>query len=83
MAPAVPPIPTSEPTARRGKTSEGSVNRLQENPWCAAVGKRHDGDGAPQAVDIRGCEDGHHQHRTEQHRPFARGIERESGAQQP
>src|SRR5262245_6551378 len=37
VAPAKVPNPTTEPTARRGNMSEVSVNRLQENPWWAAV----------------------------------------------
>src|SRR5579863_4270705 len=37
MAPIIPPIPTTEPTAALGKVSEGSVNRFADQPWCAAA----------------------------------------------
>ena len=36
-APAMPPKPTTEPTARRGKVSETSVKMLADKPWCAAA----------------------------------------------
>src|SRR3546814_9569277 len=36
-APTVPPMPTTVPTAPRGKMSDGNVLRLAENAWCAAV----------------------------------------------
>ena len=39
IAPTVPPIPITEPTAARGNTSDGSVYRLAENAWWAAVDK--------------------------------------------
>src|SRR5690349_12925180 len=35
MAPAMPPKPTTEPTARRGNMSETSVKMLADQPWCA------------------------------------------------
>src|SRR5262249_55987927 len=38
-APAVPPMPTTDPTARRGNMSDVSVNRLAEKPWCAAAAR--------------------------------------------
>src|SRR5947207_3193984 len=34
--PNIPPNPTTEPTARRGKVSEARVNMLADQPWCAA-----------------------------------------------
>src|SRR3972149_2351178 len=34
-APAIPPIPTTEPTARRGNISETVVKRFADHPWCA------------------------------------------------
>ena len=37
IAPAVPPIPTTEPTAVRGNRSDGSVSKLAEKAWCPAV----------------------------------------------
>src|SRR5688572_19072852 len=36
-APAIPPIPTTEPTARRGNMSDVSVNKLADQPWWAAA----------------------------------------------
>src|SRR5687768_10729965 len=36
-APAIPPIPTTEPTALRGNMSDVVVNRLHDQPWCAAA----------------------------------------------
>src|SRR6266446_9833106 len=36
-APAIPPIPTTEPTARRGNMSEASVKIFADHPWCAAA----------------------------------------------
>src|ERR1043166_9005602 len=38
-APAMPPIPTTDPTALRGNMSEVSVNRLADQPWWAAAAK--------------------------------------------
>src|SRR6476620_4976685 len=38
-APAIPPMPTTEPTARRGNMSEVVVKRLHDHPWCAAAAK--------------------------------------------
>src|SRR5205814_10662607 len=38
-APPKPPMPTTEPTARRGNMSEAVVNILHDHPWCAAVAK--------------------------------------------
>src|SRR4029453_716003 len=35
--PAMPPRPKAEPTAARGNMSDGSVKRLADHPWCAAV----------------------------------------------
>ena len=35
--PAMPPMPTTEPTARLGNMSETSVNRLADQPWWAAA----------------------------------------------
>src|SRR5947207_6936490 len=35
--PSIPPRPTTEPTARRGKRSEATVNKLADQPWWAAV----------------------------------------------
>ena len=37
IAPAIPPRPTTEPTACRGNVSETSVNRFADQPWCAAA----------------------------------------------
>src|SRR5882672_7742704 len=39
IAPAMPPIPTTEPTARRGNISEAIVKMLALQPWCAAAAK--------------------------------------------
>src|ERR1700693_6417886 len=36
-APAMPPMPTTEPTARRGNISDAVVNRFADHPWCAAA----------------------------------------------
>src|SRR6185503_11075975 len=36
-APAIPPRQTTEPTALRGNISEVVVNKLQDQPWCAAA----------------------------------------------
>src|SRR5215213_1006133 len=36
-APAIPPKPTTEPTACFGNVSEAVVNRLADQPWCAAA----------------------------------------------
>src|SRR5262245_32950809 len=36
-APAMPPMPTTDPTARRGNISDVVVNRLHDQPWCAAA----------------------------------------------
>src|SRR5207249_14173 len=38
-APAVPPIPTTLATAARGNMSDAVVNRLADQPWCAAVAR--------------------------------------------
>src|SRR6266702_5632611 len=38
-APAMPPIPTTEPTATRGNMSDGSVIRLADQAWWAAVAR--------------------------------------------
>jgi hypothetical protein len=38
-APVIPPMPATEPTARRGNMSEVSVNRLAEKPWWAAAAR--------------------------------------------
>src|ERR1700733_4252547 len=37
IAPAMPPIPTTDATAVPGNISEDKVNRLQEKPWWAAA----------------------------------------------
>src|ERR1041385_4189381 len=37
IAPAMPPMPTTDPTAYRGNISEVVVNRLHDHPWCAAA----------------------------------------------
>ena len=34
--PAIPPMPTSDATARLGNMSETVVNRLADHAWCAA-----------------------------------------------
>ena len=34
--PAIPPMPTTEATARLGNMSETVVNRLADQAWCAA-----------------------------------------------
>ena len=39
MAPAIPPMPTIEATARLGNMSEESVKRFAEKPWCAAAAR--------------------------------------------
>src|SRR5262249_37795751 len=36
-APAIPPNPTTDPTAPAGNMSETSVNILADQPWCAAA----------------------------------------------
>src|SRR5687768_16497449 len=36
-APAMPPIPTTDPTAYRGNISDVVVKRLHDQPWCAAA----------------------------------------------
>ncbi len=36
-APAMPPMPTTEPTAWRGNESDTSVKTLADQPWCAAA----------------------------------------------
>src|SRR5829696_7693818 len=36
-APAIPPRPTTEPTAFRGNMSDAVVKRLADHPWCAAA----------------------------------------------
>src|SRR5688500_19988913 len=36
-APAIPPMPTTEPTARRGNISDVVVNRFADQPWWAAA----------------------------------------------
>src|SRR3954463_12286988 len=38
-APAVPPMPITEPTALRGNMSDGSVYRFADQAWCAAVAR--------------------------------------------
>src|SRR5205809_3439565 len=38
-APAVPPMPTTDPTAWRGNMSDVSVNTLADHPWCAAAAR--------------------------------------------
>src|SRR5687767_13605206 len=37
IAPAIPPMPTTEPTAFRGNISDVSVKRFADQPWCAAA----------------------------------------------
>src|SRR2546426_9351502 len=36
-APPIPPMPTTEPTARRGNISEASVKIFADHPWWAAA----------------------------------------------
>ncbi len=38
-APAMPPMPMTEPTALRGNISDDVVKRLADQPWCAAVAR--------------------------------------------
>src|SRR5829696_5032413 len=38
-APAMPPSPTTEPTALRGNMSDAIVKRLADHPWCAAAAR--------------------------------------------
>src|SRR5689334_14355521 len=38
-APAMPPIPTTDPTALRGNMSDVVVKRLHDHPWCAAAAR--------------------------------------------
>src|SRR5678815_3450208 len=38
-APAMPPMPTTDPTARRGNISDVVVKRLHDQPWCAAAAR--------------------------------------------
>src|SRR5689334_14382968 len=35
----MPPMPTTDPTACRGNMSDVVVNRLHDQPWCAAAAK--------------------------------------------
>ena len=37
--PAMPPMPTTEPTALRGNISDAVVKRLADQPWCAAAAR--------------------------------------------
>src|SRR5688500_3678683 len=37
IAPAMPPNPTTDPTAWRGNVSDASVQRFADHPWCAAA----------------------------------------------
>src|SRR5882724_8996200 len=37
IAPAMPPMPTTDPTALRGNISEVVVKRFADQPWCAAA----------------------------------------------
>src|ERR1700674_95670 len=37
IAPAIPPIPTTEPTAPAGNISDVNVNKFAENPWWHAA----------------------------------------------
>src|SRR6476661_3030518 len=39
IAPAMPPMPTTEPTARLGNMSDVVVKRLHDQPWCAAAAR--------------------------------------------
>ena len=48
MAPAMPPKPTTEPTARFGNMSEASVKMLADHPWCAGGGQADQRDRGPQ-----------------------------------
>src|SRR5688500_1918199 len=36
-APAIPPRPTTDPTACRGNMSDAVVKRFADHPWCAAA----------------------------------------------
>ena len=38
-APPKPPIPTTEPTARRGNMSDARVKMLADQPWWAAAAR--------------------------------------------
>ena len=38
-APAIPPMPTTEPTAYRGNMSEAMVKMFADQPWCAAAAR--------------------------------------------
>src|SRR5688572_20624165 len=38
-APAIPPKPVTDPTARRGKVSDTRVYRLADHPWWAAAAR--------------------------------------------
>src|SRR5687767_4809389 len=38
-APAIPPIPVTDPTARRGKVSDTRVYRFADQPWWAAAAR--------------------------------------------
>src|SRR5215471_7760523 len=38
-APAMPPMPTTDPTALRGNMSELVVKMLADHPWCAAAAR--------------------------------------------
>src|SRR5438552_12884810 len=37
MEPNIPPSPTTDPTARRGKVSDAMVNIFADQPWCPAA----------------------------------------------
>src|SRR3954469_13109682 len=39
IAPAIPPRPTTDPTACRGNMSDASVKQFADHPWCAAVAR--------------------------------------------
>src|SRR5207248_107741 len=39
IEPAMPPMPTTEPTARRGNMSDAIVKMFALQPWCAAAAR--------------------------------------------
>src|SRR5438093_13188617 len=39
IAPAIPPMPTTEPIARRGNISEAVVKMFADQPWWAAAAR--------------------------------------------
>ena len=73
-APAIPPKPTTDPTARRGNMSEVSVKRLADQPWCAAAAMETSAHRHPEAGGLGREHDGHHREGAHEHRGLARSV---------